>query len=81
MPLEFGIFDHVDDNGVPLADLFETRLKLTEQYDRAGFRSYHIAEHHSTPSSSDPPSFQRVTKFIPRLQFGRTTKINTGRQK
>ncbi len=49
MPLEFGIFDHLDDNGVPLADLFETRLKLIERYDRAGFRSYHIAEHHSTP--------------------------------
>ena len=44
--LQFGIFDHVDDNGTPLADLFETRLKLVEQYDRSGFRSYHIAEHH-----------------------------------
>jgi len=26
-----------------VADLFETRLKLVEQYDRSGFRFYHIA--------------------------------------
>src|ERR1700679_2295890 len=52
--LEFGVFDHLDDNGIPLAELFETRLKLTEQYDRAGFRAYHIAEHHSTPLGMAP---------------------------
>ena len=54
MALQFGIFDHVDDNGTRLADLFETRLKLVEQYDRSGFRSYHIAEHHSTPLGMAP---------------------------
>jgi len=54
LALQFGIFDHLDDNGIPLADLFETRLKLIEQYDRAGFRSYHIAEHHSTPLGMAP---------------------------
>jgi hypothetical protein len=30
--LEFGVFGHLDDNGIPLAELFETRLKPTEQY-------------------------------------------------
>ena len=54
MALQFGIFDHLDDNGVSLTDLFETRLKLIEQYDRVGFRSYHIAEHHSTPLGMAP---------------------------
>jgi len=54
LALQFGIFDHLDDNGIPLADLFETRLKLIEHYDRAGFRSYHIAEHHSTPLGMAP---------------------------
>ena len=54
LALQFGVFDHLDDNGIPLADLFETRLKLIEQYDRAGFRSYHIAEHHSTPLGLAP---------------------------
>ncbi len=73
MPLEFGIFDHLDDNGVALADLFETRLKLTEQYDRTGFRSYHIAEHHSTPLGMAPsPSvfLAAVAQRTKRLRFG-----------
>jgi alkanesulfonate monooxygenase SsuD/methylene tetrahydromethanopterin reductase-like flavin-dependent oxidoreductase (luciferase family) len=73
MRLEFGIFDHLDDNGIPLADLFETRLKLTEQYDKAGFRSYHIAEHHSTPLGMAPsPSvfLAAVAQRTRRLRFG-----------
>jgi alkanesulfonate monooxygenase SsuD/methylene tetrahydromethanopterin reductase-like flavin-dependent oxidoreductase (luciferase family) len=73
MPLEFGVFDHLDDNGVPLADLFETRLKFTEQYDKAGFRSYHIAEHHSTPLGLAPsPSvfLAAVAQRTKRLRFG-----------
>ncbi len=73
MALQFGIFDHLDDNGVPLADLFETRLKLTEQYDRLGFRSYHIAEHHSTPLGMAPsPSvfLAAVAQRTEHLRFG-----------
>jgi alkanesulfonate monooxygenase SsuD/methylene tetrahydromethanopterin reductase-like flavin-dependent oxidoreductase (luciferase family) len=73
MPLEFGIFDHLDDNATPLADLFETRLKLVEQYDRTGFRSYHIAEHHSTPLGMAPsPSvfLAAVAQRTKRLRFG-----------
>jgi alkanesulfonate monooxygenase SsuD/methylene tetrahydromethanopterin reductase-like flavin-dependent oxidoreductase (luciferase family) len=71
--LQFGIFDHLDDNGIPLADLFETRLKLIEQYDRCGFRSYHIAEHHSTPLGMAPsPSvfLAAVAQRTKRLRFG-----------
>ena len=73
MALQFGVFDHLDDNGIPLADLFETRLKLIEQYDRAGFRSYHIAEHHSTPLGMAPsPSvfLAAVAQRSERLRFG-----------
>ena len=73
MALQFGIFDHVDDNGIPLADLFETRLKLVEQYDRLGFRSYHIAGHHSTPLGMAPsPSvfLAAVAQRSKRLRFG-----------
>jgi alkanesulfonate monooxygenase SsuD/methylene tetrahydromethanopterin reductase-like flavin-dependent oxidoreductase (luciferase family) len=71
--LQFGIFDHLDDNGIALADLFETRLKLIEQYDRSGFRSYHIAEHHSTPLGMAPsPSvfLAAVAQRTKRLRFG-----------
>ena len=73
MALQFGIFDHLDDNAIPLADLFETRLKLIEQYDRAGFRSYHIAEHHSTPLGMAPsPSvfLAAAAQRSKRLRFG-----------
>ena len=73
MALQFGIFDHLDDNGIPLADLFETRLKLIQQYDRAGFRSYHLAEHHSTPLGMAPsPSvfLAAAAQRSSRLRFG-----------
>src|SRR5205085_1779162 len=46
--MQFGIFDHLDDSGAPLAKHFDDRLKLIEAYDRAGFYGYHLAEHHNT---------------------------------
>ena len=49
------------------------RLKLVEQYDRSGFRSYHIAEHHSTPLGMAPsPSvfLAAVAQRSRRLRFG-----------
>jgi len=47
-PVPFGIFDHVDRGDEPLGLLFEQRLRLLEQADAAGFRGYHVAEHHAT---------------------------------
>ena len=35
--MKFGIFDHIDDAGVPLGDLYADRLTIAEAYDRAGF--------------------------------------------
>jgi alkanesulfonate monooxygenase SsuD/methylene tetrahydromethanopterin reductase-like flavin-dependent oxidoreductase (luciferase family) len=73
MALQFGVFDHVDDNGGTLGELYESRLKLIEQYDRAGFRSYHIAEHHATPLGMAPsPSvfLAAVAQRTKRLRFG-----------
>ena len=52
--MHFGVFDHLDASGLPLADLYDNRLKLIEQYERAGIRSYHLAEHHSTPLGMAP---------------------------
>jgi alkanesulfonate monooxygenase SsuD/methylene tetrahydromethanopterin reductase-like flavin-dependent oxidoreductase (luciferase family) len=52
--LRFGIFDHIDDAGVPLAQLYEDRLRLAERYDEAGFYAYHCAEHHGTPLGLAP---------------------------
>lgn len=73
MALEFGIFDHVDRNDLPLHEFYENRLKLIEAYDRAGIHGYHCAEHHSTPLGMSPsPSvfLAAVAQRTKRLHFG-----------
>ncbi len=52
--VEFGIFDHLDATGQPLDAYYADRLALIRRFDRSGFRSYHIAEHHSTPLGMAP---------------------------
>src|SRR6202161_2712838 len=52
--MEFGVFDHLDRTGQKLPDFYEDRLKIAEAYDRSGFYSYHLAEHHSTPLGMAP---------------------------
>jgi alkanesulfonate monooxygenase SsuD/methylene tetrahydromethanopterin reductase-like flavin-dependent oxidoreductase (luciferase family) len=54
MGVTFGIFDHVDRGDEPLAALYENRLKLIEAADAAGFRTWHVAEHHATPLGMAP---------------------------
>ena len=71
--MRFGIFDHLDDSGQPLSQHFESRLKLIEAYDRAGFYGYHLAEHHNTPLGYAPsPSvfLAAVAQRTERLKFG-----------
>ena len=71
--MKFGVFDHMDDAGIPHGELFAGRLRLAEAYDRLGFYGYHLAEHHGTPigCAASPGIFlaalaQRTTK----LRFG-----------
>src|SRR6266540_2802582 len=71
--MEFGIFDHLDRSDLPLNAYYEERLKLVEAYDRAGFYSYHLAEHHATPLGMAPsPSvfLSAVAQRTRRLRFG-----------
>ena len=71
--MKFGVFDHVDDSGLPQADHYETRLKLVEALDRLGFDSYHTAEHHGTNLGFAPsPSvyLAAVAQRTKRLKFG-----------
>ena len=71
--MRFGIFDHLDDGGVPFGRLFEERLKLIEAYDRAGFYGYHLAEHHATPLGCAPSPgvfLAAVAQRTRRLRFG-----------
>jgi len=71
--MEFGVFDHVDSNGLPLADFYEARLQLVEVYDRGGFYAYHVAEHHATPlglAASPSVYLAAVVQRTRRLKFG-----------
>jgi alkanesulfonate monooxygenase SsuD/methylene tetrahydromethanopterin reductase-like flavin-dependent oxidoreductase (luciferase family) len=71
--LHFGVFDHLDDSGAPLTEHFENRLRLIEAYDRCGFDSYHIAEHHGTPLGFAPSPavfLSAVAQRSRRLRFG-----------
>ena len=73
MALAFGVFDHLDHSGLPLAEFYENRLKLIEAYDRLGFYAYHLAEHHATPLGMAPsPSvfISAVAQRTRRLNFG-----------
>src|SRR5262245_50379587 len=73
MTLEFGIFDHLDHNDLPLRDFYEQRLKVIEAYDRAGFYGYHVAEHHFTPLGMAPsPSvfLSAIAQRTKALRFG-----------
>jgi alkanesulfonate monooxygenase SsuD/methylene tetrahydromethanopterin reductase-like flavin-dependent oxidoreductase (luciferase family) len=71
--MDFGVFDHLDRGNQPLKAYYESRLKLIEAYERAGFYGYHIAEHHSTPLGMAPsPSV-----FLAAVAQ-RTTRIRLG---
>jgi len=71
--MQFGVFDHLDRNDLPLRDYYEARLAIAETYDRLGFYAYHIAEHHSTPlgMAASPSVFlAAVAQRTRRLRFG-----------
>jgi alkanesulfonate monooxygenase SsuD/methylene tetrahydromethanopterin reductase-like flavin-dependent oxidoreductase (luciferase family) len=71
--MKFGVFDHLDRGDLPLKDYYESRLKLIEAYDQAGFYAYHVAEHHSTPLGMAPsPSvfLAAVAQRTQRLRLG-----------
>jgi alkanesulfonate monooxygenase SsuD/methylene tetrahydromethanopterin reductase-like flavin-dependent oxidoreductase (luciferase family) len=71
--MKFGIFDHLDESGLALSELYENRLRLAQAYDAAGFYCYHLAEHHFTPLGTAPsPSvfLSALAQRTRRLRFG-----------
>ncbi len=71
--MKFGIFDHVDDSGLELGELYGNRLRLIEAFDQSGIHCYHLAEHHFTPLGMSPsPSvfLAAVAQRTRRLLFG-----------
>lgn len=72
--IDFGIFDHLDRRPeIGLGQTYEDRFKLVEAYDKAGFVTYHIAEHHATPLTVAPaPSvfLAAIAQRTKRIRFG-----------
>jgi alkanesulfonate monooxygenase SsuD/methylene tetrahydromethanopterin reductase-like flavin-dependent oxidoreductase (luciferase family) len=71
--MHIGVFDHLDCGDIPLSDYYESRFRLIEAYEQAGFYSYHVAEHHFTPLGMAPsPSvyLAAVAQRTTRMRFG-----------
>jgi alkanesulfonate monooxygenase SsuD/methylene tetrahydromethanopterin reductase-like flavin-dependent oxidoreductase (luciferase family) len=52
--MKIGLFDHIEDDGRPLATLFDERLTFIKAADEAGLYCLHLAEHHATPLNMAP---------------------------
>ena len=52
--VEFGLFDHLDYRHEPPSRTYAERLALIRAAEEAGFRGYHLAEHHGTPLGMAP---------------------------
>src|SRR5256884_202178 len=52
--MKFGLFDHVEHAGRPLATLFDERLTFVQAAEAAGIYCLHVAEHHATPLNMVP---------------------------
>ena len=71
--MKFGIFDHLDNIELPLSRFFSERLRVIELYERFGFHSYHVAEHHGTSLGMAPSPnvfLAAVAERTTRLRFG-----------
>jgi alkanesulfonate monooxygenase SsuD/methylene tetrahydromethanopterin reductase-like flavin-dependent oxidoreductase (luciferase family) len=78
--MKYGIFDHMDLGARPLSEQYDSRLRLIERYDRAGFHAYHLAEHHATPLGMAPSPavfLAAVAQRTKRLRFGPLVYILT----
>jgi len=72
--LKFGIFDHIDANGMLIAEQYAQRLRLVELYEKLGFYCYHLTEHHATDlgMASSPSVFLAAAS-----QHTKTIKLGT----
>ncbi len=80
MKVEFGAIDHVDRQDKPIAETYDSRLKLLEMYDKAGFSTFHITEHHSTPLGLAPSPMiflAAASRITQRIRFAPLVLIAT----
>ena len=69
--MDLGIFDHLDRRDAPLDEFYESRLRLLEKYDAAGFSAYSLI-------SSSAPSLMVRTGLSCALEMEpqRVTRAN-----
>jgi alkanesulfonate monooxygenase SsuD/methylene tetrahydromethanopterin reductase-like flavin-dependent oxidoreductase (luciferase family) len=80
MKVEFGAIDHLDRQDKPIAETYDSRLKLLELYDRAGFTTFHITEHHCTPLGLAPSPMiflAAASRITQRIRFAPLVLIAT----
>lgn len=80
MKIEFGAIDHIDRQNRPIAETYDSRLKLLQMYDRAGFTMFHLTEHHSTPLGLAPSPlifYSAAARITERIRFAPLVLIAT----
>jgi alkanesulfonate monooxygenase SsuD/methylene tetrahydromethanopterin reductase-like flavin-dependent oxidoreductase (luciferase family) len=81
MKLEFGAVDHVDrQDGVPIHATYDSRLKLVELYEKYGFSTFHVTEHHFTPLGLAPSPLiflAAASRITRRIHFAPLVLITT----
>ena len=71
--MKFGIFDHIDANGMAIGEQYAQRLRLVELYEKLGFYCYHLTEHHATDLGHHLRQRQLVPVIaVERVQAGGT---------
>lgn len=71
--MKFGVFDHIDANGMAIEAQYAHRLALIERYEALGYHCYHLAEHHATRLGMAPSPglfLSAVAQRTTTLRFG-----------
>src|SRR5208282_3855711 len=80
MKMEFGVVDHVDRQDRPIHETYDSRFKLLELYDKAGFSTFHVTEHHFTPLGLAPSPlifYAAASRITQRIRFAPLVLIAT----
>jgi alkanesulfonate monooxygenase SsuD/methylene tetrahydromethanopterin reductase-like flavin-dependent oxidoreductase (luciferase family) len=80
MRVEFGVIDHVDRQDRPIWETYDSRLKLLALYDKAGFSTFHLTEHHFTPLGLAPSPlifYAAAARITERIRFAPLVLIAT----
>jgi luciferase family oxidoreductase group 1 len=77
-PVQFSIFDWLDESGRGNARTYDERLELLALADELGYYGYHLAEHHGTSLSTTPSPtvfLSALAQRTKRLRLGALTYI------